>query len=74
MLYPMTPYQESYKKSPIPWIRDHLVQSDVGGCTIDRMTTHGRFILETIARDSVDFPEPELPAIAMMLTSAHGGE
>ena len=41
--------------------------------TMDRMTTQGRFNLFTIAWDSVDLPEPELPAIPMMLTSAQGG-
>jgi hypothetical protein len=28
----------------------------------------------TIACEIVDLPDPELPATAMMLTSAHGGE
>ena len=41
--------------------------------TIDRMTTHGRFSLLTMAWDNVDLPEPELPATPMMLRSAHGG-
>lgn len=42
--------------------------------TIDRMTTHGRLSLDTMACDKVDFPEPELPAIPIILTSAQGGE
>jgi hypothetical protein len=42
--------------------------------TIDRITTHGRFRAETIAWDKVDLPDPELPAIPIILTSAHGGE
>ncbi len=42
--------------------------------TMDKMTTQGRFNLDTIAWDSVDLPDPELPAIPMMLTLAHGGE
>ena len=42
--------------------------------TIERMTTQGRLNLETIAWDNVDLPDPEDPAIPMMLTSAHGGE
>jgi hypothetical protein len=41
---------------------------------MDKMTTQGRFNLDTIAWDSVDLPDPELPAIPMMLTLAHGGE
>lgn len=41
--------------------------------TIDRMTTHGRLSFFTIACETVDFPEPELPATPMMLTSAQGG-
>jgi len=38
------------------------------------ITTHGRFNFLTMACDSVDLPEPELPAMPMMLTSAQGGE
>lgn len=41
---------------------------------MDKITTHGKFSLRTIAWETVDFPEPELPATAMMLKSAHGGE
>jgi hypothetical protein len=41
--------------------------------TMDRMTTQGRFSLLTMAWDKVDLPEPELPAMPMMLTSAQGG-
>ncbi len=42
--------------------------------TIDKMTTQGTFKVETIACDKVDFPDPELPAIPMIVTSAQGGE
>lgn len=41
---------------------------------MERMTTQGKFSFLTIAWDNVDLPDPELPATAMMLTSAHGGE
>lgn len=41
---------------------------------MERMTTQGRFNLETMAWDNEDFPDPEDPAIPMILTSAHGGE
>lgn len=40
---------------------------------MDRITTQGRFNFLTIASDTLDLPEPELPAIPIMLTSAHGG-
>lgn len=42
--------------------------------TIDRITTQGRFSVETMAWDNVDFPDPELPAIPIIVRSAHGGE
>jgi len=42
--------------------------------TIDRITTQGRFKEETISTAREVFPEPELPAMPMMLVSAHGGE
>lgn len=42
--------------------------------TMERITTHGKFSFLTMAWESVDLPEPELPATPMMLTSAHGGE
>lgn len=42
--------------------------------TMERITTHGRFRAEMIARDKVVFPEPELPATPIMLVFAHGGE
>lgn len=38
------------------------------------MATHGRFSAERIARERLDFPEPELPAIPIMVTLFHGGE
>jgi hypothetical protein len=41
--------------------------------TMDKSTTHGRLSrsIRAIARDV--FPDPELPAIPMMLVFAHGG-
>ena len=39
-----------------------------------RMTTHGRFSAFTISIATEDLPEPELPAIPIMLMSDHGGE
>ena len=42
--------------------------------TIDRITTHGRSSEETISTARDVLPEPELPAIPMMLVSVHGGE
>ena len=41
---------------------------------MERMTTHGNAREETIASATEVFPEPELPAMPMMLMSAHGGE
>jgi len=41
---------------------------------MERMTTQGRFNLDTMAGDSVDLPEPELPEMPMILTLAQGGE
>lgn len=38
------------------------------------MTTQGRFNDLTISMATDVFPEPELPAMPMMLKSAHGGE
>jgi hypothetical protein len=40
---------------------------------MDRTITHGRFNDLMISTASEVFPDPELPAIPMMLTSAHGG-
>lgn len=42
--------------------------------TIDRITTHGRLSCDTMAVASELLPEPELPAIPMILVLAHGGE
>ena len=41
---------------------------------MDKMTTHGRFKEETISTAKEVLPEPELPAMPMMLVFAHGGE
>jgi hypothetical protein len=42
--------------------------------TITRITTHGRFNDLTISMATDVLPEPELPAIPIILKSAHGGE
>lgn len=42
--------------------------------TMDSMTTHGRLSCESIACANELFPDPELPAMPMMLVLAHGGE
>jgi hypothetical protein len=65
-----------YKMSPVilrqyDWFFTDLNKLNV---TIDKMTTQGRFKAETIACDRVDFPDPELPAMPMIVTSAQGGE
>jgi len=52
-----------------------FVVEDLGiHVTMDMITTQGRFREDTIACDKVDFPDPELPAIPMIVTSAQGGE
>jgi len=38
------------------------------------MTTQGKFKEATISTAREVFPEPELPAIPMILVLAHGGE
>lgn len=42
--------------------------------TMTRITTQGRFSDLTISMATEVLPEPELPAIPMMLKSCHGGE
>ena len=42
--------------------------------TMDKMTTHGTFKEETISTANEVFPEPEPPAMPMMLVLAQGGE
>jgi hypothetical protein len=42
--------------------------------TITRITTHGRFKDLTISIATDVLPDPELPAIPIILKSAHGGE
>lgn len=42
--------------------------------TMDKMATQGRLSELTILWAKVDLPEPELPAMPMMLVSAQGGE
>ena len=41
---------------------------------MDKITTHGRFRLATIASAKDVFPEPELPATPIILAFPHGGE
>jgi hypothetical protein len=41
---------------------------------MDKITTHGRLRDATIARANEVLPDPELPAMPMILVSAHGGE
>lgn len=43
-------------------------------CTITRITTHGKFKDLTISIATELLPEPELPAMPIMLKSCHGGE
>jgi hypothetical protein len=42
--------------------------------TITRITTHGKFKDLTISMATEVLPEPELPAMPMILKSCHGGE
>jgi len=42
--------------------------------TMDRMTTQGKLSEATIARAREVLPDPELPAMPIMLVFAHGGE
>ncbi len=44
------------------------------GNTMERMTTHGRSRPEITSTARDVLPDPELPAMPMMLTSCHGGE
>jgi hypothetical protein len=44
------------------------------GCTMDIITTHGKFNDLTIARARDVFPEPELPATPIILAFPQGGE
>jgi hypothetical protein len=57
-------------------IRDHMhdIRVRLVGCTITRMTTQGRFRDLTISMATDVLPDPELPAIPMILRSCHGGE
>lgn len=45
-----------------------------GSYTITRITTQGRFNDLTISIATEVLPEPELPAMPIMLKSCHGGE
>lgn len=59
-------------------VKVNLISFFIGGLgigiTTDKITTQGRLKEDTIAFDKVDFPDPELPAIPMIDTSAQGGE
>ena len=57
-----------------PWLGSAYLILNRERPAIERMTTHGRFRDDTISRASDVLPEPELPATAIMLVSAHGGE
>ena len=50
------------------------IEYDRFSFTIDKMATQGRFSELTILWAKVDLPEPELPAMPIMLVSAQGGE
>ena len=61
------------RKNPTS-ISQYLYREEVNEThTMDNMTTHGRFSEETISTASDVFPEPELPAIPIILVFAHGG-
>lgn len=55
-------------------VRDANLYGHLNLVTITRITTHGRFKDFTISMATEVLPEPELPAMPMMLKSAHGGE
>ena len=48
-------------------------QEKQSSSTIDKITTHGRLKDETISTAKDVFPEPELPAMAIMEVLAQGG-
>ena len=58
----------------LPFITRLDIEGVIISLTIDRITTHGRFKEETISTARLVFPETELPAMPIMLVSAHGGE
>lgn len=75
----------SYRTSPVPegvrshedarkWLISIEMMFERVLSTISRITTHGRFKDLTISMATDVLPEPELPAIPMILKSAHGGE
>ena len=55
-------------------MRNNRFSYDKFPFTIDRMATQGRFRELTMLWAKVDFPEPELPAMPIMLVFAQGGE
>lgn len=71
-LFVMIPHPEAYKTSPIHRLSKSWYPSCWRWVTMDKITTHGRFNWATMAWDNVDLPEPELPAMPMIQTSAHG--
>ena len=55
-------------------MRTNRLSYDKSRFTIDRMATQGRSNELTMLWAKVDFPEPELPAMPIMLVLAQGGE
>lgn len=59
----------------ISWGSHNLVLFNIlRKITITRMTTHGKFRDFTTSIAIDDLPEPELPAIPIILKSTHGGQ
>lgn len=55
-------------------VRSFPAKSLILSRTMTRITTQGRFNDLTISMATEVLPEPELPAMPMMLRSCHGGE
>lgn len=55
---------------PAHAVKQHVFETR----TITRITTQGRFSDLTISMATEVLPDPELPAMPMMLRSCHGGE
>lgn len=70
----VAPESELCRKNPILLIKKGSLFFRKEWFTIDSITTQGKLSEETISRAKDVFPEPELPAIPIMLVSAHGGE
>ena len=52
----------------------HVGTGETTITTIERIMTHGKFKEVTMAIAKEVLPEPELPAIPMILVLTHGGE